>query len=235
MKSLSSHPHDQINFLPDWYVQAERSRASRRRQIVLIAVMVAGMAFLWVITTHRKSQLSEYLAALEDQIATAEGQITEVMKLQNEKRSLARQVRIYRQIARPLNYSQISGTLAAYMPPEISLTELYAHTEVIEQTRPAGDLRSGPANATRGKRNNTITTSYPVVVVEVEGSAPSNVDIANFVGRLAGSGLFRNVKMIHSRQGENADIITRRFKVAMEVPLNVIYHPPGVEEVAHAD
>ena len=235
MKSLATHPQDEINFLPDWYRQTQQRRASIRRQIVLVAVMIAGMACLWVLDNHRRIELRDYLASLNGQIATAKGQITEVMKLQTDKQKLTRQVRIYRQIARPINYSQITGTLAAYTPAEVSLVELYAHTEVIEETRTSTAAPAAPANATQGKKASTVTITYPVVVIEAEGSAPSNVDIANFVGRLAGSGLFRNVKMINSREGEVDKIVMRQFKVSMEVPLNVLYKTPGGEEVAHAD
>lgn len=228
MKAMAVNPNDQINFLPEWYIQAQRQRAARRRQIVLIAMMMAGMACLWMLTNRRSHAMEDYLASLKSQITAANGQITEVGKLQEERKRLSRQVRIYRQIAQPITYSQITGTLAEHTPAAISLSELFAHTEIVEEAR------GSETPHTKG-RAKPRTVRYPVVVVEAQGSAPSNVDIANFVGRLAGSGLFRNVQMINSREGEVGKLSVRRFKVTMQVPLNVVYRQPVAEEVAHAD
>jgi hypothetical protein len=83
----------------------------------------------------------------------------------------------------------------------------------------------------------------PVCDIQVEGRAPSNVEIADFVAALAESGLFGNVKMVQSRQIEQGRLLVREFRLTMRVPLDVDYQPmdqwqasaESAGEVTHAD
>ncbi len=242
MRPLTAPPHDQVDFLPDWYRQAQHRRASLRRQIVLLSIMAVSMALL-AITIHRSNHKlrHETLEGRLQQIDLAQGRVNEMARLQKEKRVLASEVRIYRRLARPINYSEITGTLDMLRPDQISLTELHVHTETIEMVQsadapvPAGATVRKKSSRKPGKKAKTVTISYPVVVIEAEGHAPSNIDIANFVGRLHGSGLFRSVKMANSREGDVDNIVTRQFRISMEVPLNVVYKKSSREEVVHAD
>ena len=219
--------YQQINFVPDWYVQKRQRRASLKRQGMLIVLMVVGMAGLWAIGHQRVSGLSEYRNSLQAQLNAAEFQMTEVAKLQSAKATLTEQIRIYREIARPITFGQMVATIGALTPEPVFLVTVKAKTE--ESTR----RRVIPGGGENG-RDKTVVDKFQTIHVELEGVAPSNVEIANYIGQLAGNGLFRNVKMEFSREGEIENALTREFRISMEVPLDRPYIFEATEEVADA-
>jgi hypothetical protein len=66
------------------------------------------------------------------------------------------------------------------------------------------------------------------------GLAPSDVEVADFVGRLSDSPLFTSVKMGYSRAAQAGKLRARQFSIDLEVPLDREYRPAG-KEVADAD
>lgn len=230
------HESDRINFLPDWYVQADRRRRASRRQIFLAAIMIAGMVLLHSNQAYHVNELSTYYGTLRHQIDTTQEQVTEMVKLQRARDQLGKQYSIYQELAQPVSISQIVGTLAHLVPQTICLHELRATVDRVRVENPISDEAQTKGKSRRAAlKEQSVVRTRPVVALRLKGSAPSNVDIANLVGKLASSNLFRNVKMIHSEQGRIGNAITRDFQLMMEVRLDCNYLNRTVEEVAHVD
>ncbi len=217
-------PYDQVNFLPDWYVQHERRRIQSHRLITVLAMLMLVAATLVGLTYKQRNQLQNYHAALQQQIAAAEGQLTEVSKLQNARTELVRQVKTYRRLARPLNVSQVNEAITALAPESVYLTQLRLGT-ANRQKRVAV-----PGQVDANGKPVYVDESYGLYQIVIQGVAPSDVQIANFVGQLAGSGLFRDVQMAHSRAGKIDNAITREFRIHMNVPLDRKYEFVAVAE-----
>jgi Tfp pilus assembly protein PilN len=220
--------YDHINFLPEWYISARRCRRSLQRQALLLLLMVAGMALLQMVTLSRRQDLSLYEQALAQQVSAVRGQLNEVADLQQTRTELAQQLHIYESLARPITFTQISNTLAALTPDAVFLTTLDA--ELQQLTR----QRARPQTDPTTNKPKTESETYEVIQIEIEGVAPSNVEIANYVGQLAATNLFRNVKMIQSREGAIGTAVTRAFKLTMEVALDRAYRFQPSSEVANA-
>jgi len=219
--------YQHINFVPDWYVAQRQRRASVRRQTMLIAIMLVGMGTLFGLTRQKVVDLQHYHQTLDTQLNAAEFQLTEVAKLQHARAALSEQLKIYHEIARPLTYGQVIATIAALTPEPVFLVGIAGETKKTEKRRVI------PGGGENG-RDKTVVDTTETVEVKLEGVAPSNVEIANYIGRLAGSNLFRNVKMEYSRAGQVGKALTREFRVTMEVPLDRPYIFETPEEVADA-
>lgn len=220
----------EINFLPDWYLRQRISRARTKRQFVLVMLMLVGMAALWLMTNEQRGQLVLYRNAIQQQAMAAENQLLEVNKLQNAKADLSQQVRLYQKLARPISFSQIDAAIGALTPDSIFLSDLNLAITSQTRTRVVKD-----ESLPKGAKPATVSESYPVIRIELEGHAPTNVDIANYIGKLAGCNLFRNVKMVYSREGKIGNALTRQFQLNMEVMLDRTYRVESGEEVAHVD
>jgi len=219
--------YQQINFVPDWYVAQRKRHASVKRQAMLIMLLLAAMGTLFGLTRQKVVSLKHYHQSLTAQLNAAEFQLTEVAKLQNAKVSLSEQIHIYREIARPLTYTQTMATIGAMTPDAVFLTSVKGET----RTR---DKRRVIAGAGENGRDKVVVDKVEAIVIEIDGVAPSNVEIANYIGRLAGSNLFRNVKMEYSRAGVIDEAVTREFRISMEVPLDREYIFELPEEVVDA-
>lgn len=220
-----------INFLPHWYREQRMNSVRRKRQFMLVVLMLVGMGVLWMLMHEQYSQLRMYNDALQQQTAAANNQLLEVNKLQTAKADLARQVRLYNKLARPVGYSQIiNNELVGLTPDSIFLSQLRMQTVTQTRTRAVRDP-SMPA----GAKPKTVTETYPVITIEIDGYAPSDVGIANYIGKLAGCNLFHNVKMVFSREAKVQGAITRQFQLSMEVLLDRDYRMESAEEVANVD
>lgn len=224
--------YEDINFLPQWYLRQQSRRRSVERQAILLVLLVAGLVALWSITHNQHSALRMHQEALQAQVIATQGQLTEVSKLQTARNELSRQLRIYRELARPIAFHQINSTLAALTPETVYLDKLSITTAMVQRKLA---IKSEPTPGRTGKPEPVIERT-PVVAIMVTGTAPSDVEIANYVGRLAGSNLFREVKMVRSRKGEVNDAVTREFEIHMQVPLDRDYRVERINEgVARAD
>ncbi|QNN24599.1 hypothetical protein HED60_20765 [Planctomycetales bacterium ZRK34] len=217
MSMLNSRLYDDVNFLPSWYVQARSRKRSLKRSSVMAVLVLTGMAVLLAQTWHTRSELREYAAGLDAKLKSTKMQVTETTRLRHQRAVLVKQLAVHRQLHKPINYSEVTGTLGSLLPPTVSLVDVSLSTDRETITRAvATGNKTGP-------RQKTVTDSTWVINVDLEGVAPSDKDIANFIGALASSRVFQNVKMIYSKKGTRGRLITREFRLRMQVPLNCEY------------
>lgn len=229
----------EVNFLPDWYTRKQRLRLSKKRQAALLMLMVAGMAVLTVQTWRERAELRSERNRVRDLLSEANNVILEVQKLTTQRGQLEREVEIHRELYQPINYSQVTGTLAALTPESITFRALEVQTQQVTSTRKmtAAELeaaKKAQANR-RGAVKDTVASTRSMIVIDLVGLAPSDVELANFIGQLASSKVFENVKMVFSKQGELEGRLTREFKIRMEIPLDRRYVDRAAQEVADAN
>jgi hypothetical protein len=209
-----------INFLPDWFVHQRRRQAWVRRQYMIAGTIVCGLLILWGSAARRTHHLATYLDELNAQVVTAEGQVSEMTRLQQQRDQLIKQVRLYNRIVQPVSYSQVCGTMSSLVPEEVSLSELQVRTEQVRQPRL---VSVAGARTKDSNKPQPIVETRKFVTVEMQGYAPSNLVIANLVSRLASSNLFREVKMVQSQEVQVGDALARQFRITMQVPLDRRY------------
>lgn len=227
---MSARPiYEQINFLPHWYVERIDQRRWAERRIMIVLVLIAICGSVWIVTHSQRLELDRQLSALQSQVIAAEGKLTEVTKLQKAERELERSLRIYRQLARPICFHDVNATLGALTPENVFLNDLNARVTKIEQRIPV------PGEKDRFGKPRVRMEHSEILLIELRGVAPSNLQIANYVGQLAGSNLFRDVKMIKSREEEQRGVSVRQFEIQMQVPLDRAYRlDASKDEVANA-
>ena len=234
MSSKTTQLYIQINFLPASYQQECAARAARRRQSLLLALLFVGIGLGVAQTWRYRSQLERQHETMLELLASTKTQMSEVSKLESARAILLRQLQIHRELNQPVTYAQTVGTLGSLIPEGMTLRRLTMQNDKVTTTRPPRPEEVNRAKASGSPNPNApVTDSYWAVRIEMSGIAPSDVEIANFIGTLAGSRLFQNVKLSYSRQGLVRQIACREFEIRMEVPLNLTYQ--AAQEVAGAD
>lgn len=234
MSMINSRLYNDVNFLPSWYVQARARKRSLQRSGVMAVLVLVGMVTLLAQTWHTRSELRDYAGELAAKLESTRMQVTEATRLRQQRAVLEKQLTVHRQLHKPISYSEVTGTLASLMPPTVSLVDVQLNTERLTTTRVVAAKNPRPGGA--GGRDSTVTESSQVISIDLQGVAPSDQDIANFIGALASSNLFQNVKMIYSKKGTRGRLITRDFRMRMQVPLNCEYRNLNLpqQEVAGA-
>lgn len=218
-----------INFLPGWYAGRAVSQRRRRRMLILGGVMVLAMAWAWIGLRGTASDLALQRAALEQREVAAQAQARHLAELQAQRQALLERVERYEQVVRPIDLHHVNAVLSTLTPEAVFLRGL--SSEVVARKRKLSRKEKAAAEASGEKpKSRTVRT----LLIELDGTAPSNLEIANYVGRLSAASLFENVQMIQAHEGRVGESTTRQFKIAMEVPLDRRYRFVDREGVGNA-
>jgi len=202
---------DSVDFLPERI----RTQRVRRRRLALHACLLAlcaaalgglGYAFQGRIRSAR-AELALVAGRgdnVSQQIAlrgTLEAQMADLMVKKEIEETLGRRVGIL----------EVLAELQRVLPESMALTNLTLETvEVQMPVEPAKAGASGRAVA-RGK---AASRSVKRVRVLLTGLAPTNVDVANFIGQLSGGRMFEDVNMGYARDVTFRARSARQFQVS---------------------
>lgn len=218
----------QINFLPQTIVHQSRRRRRKYRHAVLLAMLALGLAAWGFAERGQNVRPRQRAAALEAEVAAAREQMSEFVKLRDEREMLVRQNRVKDELSQPVSHTQVIAALDGHLPSSIGLTAM-SITAVRPAPRP---IATAGKSGSRGKAVKQEHTG-PVadeLQIEIDGMAPDDLTIANLIGALSEDPLFDRVTLKFSRTTEARGVEGRLFKVLMRVRLDRRF-----EEVARAD
>lgn len=217
---------NQVNFLPESYVRQQAQRQRAGRQAVLIAAAVLCLVGWWVGQRSQTAMLRQQAEAIEARASAARAQMTELAALEMEHRQLVRQVNLQRELAQPVNHTQVLATMADLLPRSVALLELTMHTR-----RPAPEPKRTPeeakkhAETRKGKGKEQKQAEPDRIEMELLAIAPDNMTVAQVIGVLDGHPLFDDVMLRHSREIEVQGVHGRHFRLLMTVELSRQYRP----------
>ncbi|MCC7191402.1 MAG: hypothetical protein IT444_01360 [Phycisphaeraceae bacterium] len=220
---------NEINFLPQVFIEQQTRHHRVHRELVWVAVTLLAIVGWYASSRGSLDSLESYANALRDEADAVRDQVSEMEKLRIQQKSLLHQVKIQRELTQPINTTSVLATVAKLMSPSMALTSLE-----LQGTRPV------PAPAPPKLKEGEVApppkpAQRQILRLEFIGLAPSDVEIANFVGRLSDHQLFSNVKMIYSRATVVTELQAREFRIELEVPLDRDYKVAESKEVALAD
>ncbi len=180
--------HD-IDFLPS-SVRAQRSRRRRRFRQINIAVIVAALLILGGVARQQSvSAVQQRLDAVESEVHSIQSQVALREQLEREWSELLRKQEIDSHLGSRLTARDVLAELGNLLPESMALSTL-----TLETTTEVGGRN------VRRRIRLTIT-----------GLAPSDVQVANFVGRMSASPLFDDVSMGYAKQTTVQGRIGREF------------------------
>lgn len=206
-----------IDFLPERI----RQQRARRRRLIRQAYLVVGCAAIlatlaWV-RGDRVGEARAELSGLQTRKANFERQLEVRSELEQQMADLLIKKRIDDQLGSRANVLDILAELDRLMPGSMSLTDLRLETVELPagdaHRRQTNDSRSARAARTTSRRESKIKRMRLVLT----GLAPTDVDVANFIGQLSASGLFEDVNMGYSRNATFDNRIAREFQASCHV------------------
>ena len=204
----------QIDFLPN---RIEVQRARRHRLTVqahLTAVCLTGLVVLGYVFQARVRTAQAELAMLGGRGNAVEKQLGMKESLERELADLMIKKRIEEQLGRRVGTLGVLAEIEHVMPESMALIKLTMETvEVRVPVKSAGQNRSNrPVD-----RNQEKEQVVKRVRLTLTGMAPNDVDVANFIGQLAGSKVFENVNMGYARNVMFRSRGARKFQVSCYV------------------
>lgn len=207
---------DQIDFLPRRVHQHRTRLASLKRQgamVALCAMVLAGLAWF---NQGRVASARAELAIRTNQRAALQGRKNQIPSLQTQLEEGAIKTRISDELGSRLDSRAVLAELGRLLPPDSSLTSLECTTVEMKRPVTAAMLSGSVQPVGRGRTGKVENLTEARVKVVLTGVAPTDVDVAHFIGQLSGCPLFEDVQMGYAKTIEidNRQRRARSFQVS---------------------
>ena len=188
-----------IDFLPE-RVRTHRARRRRlRRQGYLLVVCALGLAILGYARHGRLARAEAELDMLLDRHSNMKCQLEARTALEQQLAELMLKKRIDEHLGSRIDALDVLAELGRVMPESMALTNLNLEAMDMPVSGSSGryeSARAGDADSGRGKGRERTERR---VRLTFTGLAPSDVDVANFIGQLSASSLFEDVNMGYAK------------------------------------
>jgi Tfp pilus assembly protein PilN len=206
-----------INFVPDDYVQNNESRRTNLMYLILFAVLMIALcgSFMTIKIRQRACGIKEKL------VNTKMVQIQEAIKkfeeLQTKRGAMMRTALTTSELLEPVPRSVLLASLTNNLPQGVSLLRLGLVQKESRQPAPtmstskykAKQAQKAAAEAAKVSQEKLLETH-----IDIEGIAPSDLQVAAYIERLSNSSLLENVALVESKEHKVEDSTTsRQFKL----------------------
>jgi Tfp pilus assembly protein PilN len=203
-----------IDFLPR---RIKQQRWKRRRRVRQTVVVFACLALLVAVGFLRQQGVREVQAEwerLDRQVTQVHSQLSLREALEQEWSELIRKQQISEQFDTRLTARDVLAELGHRLPESMALTDLSleADSVLLDPAEPASVLNASSGRPMQVAPPATSRQRITRIRLVITGLAPSDVDIANFVGQLASSPLFEDVNMGYTREIQFQGKTARQFK-----------------------
>jgi Tfp pilus assembly protein PilN len=201
----------EVEFLPEWYPQVLR----RRRWIFLqgwMVVVVAAALGLWLMLSHRNvSSALGVVITLEQQIEQTETDLAKLEELLVLQRQWRDQDRVVTRLGLHVEASRLLQALATLMPEEMSLLE--SNFEIVE------DQNGALGSLVAARSQQQAHHPHRRLNMRVQGVAPTDMNLANFLARLGEVPFFERVAVTYVRDRAEGGHVMREFEVSFSISL----------------
>jgi hypothetical protein len=201
----------EVEFLPTWYPKVRQRRRMVALQAWITLILVAGLG-LWMLLVQRNVHARQIeLSSLRADLSQSETDLQRLDDLLELQKPLRRQEEIFNRIGRPVESTRIMTTLEKMMPPDMAIMDLVIESE--EAPKVATGLAARATKEAREKQ------SESKLHFRMHGIAPTDVDLAEFLGKLSGQPFFNTVELIYSHEREDHNHVMREFEVTFIMDL----------------
>ena len=205
-----------INFVPDDYVQNNESRRTNIMYLVLFGVVMIALcgSFMTIKIRQRACGIKEKL------VNTKMGKIQEAIKqfeeLQTKRGEMMRTALTTSGLIEPVPRSVLLASLTNNLPQGVSLLKLslvQKNAGLLPHQNPTTKYKATQtqkgADDSQASLEKLLDTN-----IDIEGMAPSDLQVAEYIERLSNSMLLDNVALVESKEDKAKDGTTyRHFKL----------------------
>ena len=201
----------EIDFLPERIREQRRRRRLLVRQGYLMVLCIVGLGVMTYVFQSQVDRARSELEMLRGRSETLKSQMRLREEFDVQLADLMIKGRIEDQIGRRVSTLDVFGELQRVLPESMTLTNMTMETIEVPVLGDPAKRRNGSTRAVKGKSSGKEKMAKRVRLV-LTGMAPTDVDVANFIGQLAGSRLFEGVSMGYAKTEAFRGRSARKFQ-----------------------
>jgi Tfp pilus assembly protein PilN len=213
-----------INFVPNDYIQQRQSSRANLMYLTLLAALLGGIGVTFSIIKMRQRAVNVELDTVNAQMIKAKEQITQLEELKSKGKTMMKSMVMTAELLEPVPRSVILACLTNNLPSGVSLLQTQMkekENKVPVQAPPAAASGAKPgakttqyqAAAAKKKTVAPETKTILETTLEIEGIAPSDIEVASFIANLSTSILLDNVELIQSKEEDVEGVKFRQFRL----------------------
>ena len=219
-----------INFVPDDYIQNNESRRTNLMYLVLLGVVMAGLGGSFVTIKIRQGALGNKEKIVKEKISRTKKAIEQFEELQTKRKVMIKTALTTAELLEPVPRSVLLASLTNNLPTGTSLLRLN-----LVQKEPRRSY-AAPASKYQAKKTAQSELSQERLLetyIEIEGIAPSDLQVAAYIEQLSSSSLLDNVALVESKEHKAEDMTFRQFKLTATLEKNVQLTKEDIGRIIH--
>ena len=190
-----------INFVPDEYVQSNESRRTNLMYLVLFTIVMAALGGSFMTIKIRQRALNAKEKLVNEKMTQAKEALEQFERLQEKRKVMIKTALTTAELIEPVPRSVLLASLTNNLPPGVSLLQLK-----LVQKEPKQIIRA--AQTSKYQEAKKTTSDQPIVsqeklletYIDIEGIAPSDIQVAAYIEQLGSSTLLDNVALVESKE-----------------------------------
>lgn len=225
-----------INFVPDDYIQSNEVRRANLMCLVLFSVVMAALGGSFMTIKIRQRACGAEESLVNAKMVRMEESIKMFEDLQTKRKEMMRTALTTAELLEPVPRSVLLASMTNTLPPGVSLLKLDLMQKE-ERARTSRD--SGPKTkyqAAQGKgapepESKTSPEKTLSIRMEIEGIAPSDLQVAAYIERLGSSALLDDVALVESKEKKVEDVAFRQFKLTAMLSKEIHLTKEDIDEI----
>ena len=235
-----------INFVPDDYIESSESRRTNLMYLVLFAVVMAAFGGTFLTLRIRQQRLDTKERLITERLNQAQDAIRQFEQLQMKRKAMMKTALTTADLLEPVPRSILLASLTNNLPPKASLVRVkLIQKEPKKKKTAVNSPTSQYANQKAGLGDSEVSREKLLEThISIEGIAPTDLEVASYIEKLSYSRLFDNVALIESKEyrskkkkedtDEESDGLTfRRFRLAAMLRKEVRLTQEDVKRIAY--
>jgi Tfp pilus assembly protein PilN len=224
-----------INFVPDDYIQSNESRRANLMCLVLFSVVMAALGGSFVTIKIRQRACGVEESLVNAKMMRMQESIKKFEELQTKRKEMMRTALTTAELLEPVPRSVVLASLTNTLPAGVSLLKVNLLQKELNKTVQASAAKTKYQAAQ--EQGSPETELKPVVEkltethLDIEGVAPSDLQVAAYIERLGGSALLTDVELVESNEKKVDTTSFRQFKLTAMLRPEVHLTKEDVDEI----
>ncbi|MHC4653865.1 MAG: PilN domain-containing protein [Planctomycetota bacterium] len=222
-----------INFVPDDYVKSSESRRTNLMYLVLFAVVMAGLGGSFVTIKMRQRAITAKEKYLSAKAVEAQEAIEQFEALQTRRKVMLKTALTIAGLLEPVPRSVLLASLTNNLPAGVSLMRLNVIQK--ESKRTSRVVTTSKYKEAQAQKTAANVKESPEKLLEtymdIEGIAPSDLQVAAYIKQLSASTLLGNVALVESKEHKIEDSTFRLFKLTAMLKKEVQLSSEDIEGI----
>jgi Tfp pilus assembly protein PilN len=225
-----------INFVPDDYVQKRESVRANVMYLILFLIVMIGLGGTFMVLKFRQKAINSQAMIVTMKMEKAKKDIAQLEDLQAKRKQMMKAALMTAELIEPAPRTVILAELTNTLPSGASLrsVKMYERPIVVVNQTPKGGAYN-QAKAAADKANGTAPAApekpKTETFIEIEGIAPSDLQVASYLAQLNNSIMLDNVELVQSKEFIHDEVAFREFKLMANLKKDIHLSKKDIEQI----